>query len=295
MSTEAIDPRFQGLECWPTEQAVRAMLGVQAHAIEALRGQTSAIADAAEAAATRLGTAGRLAYAGAGTSGRIGVQDGVELTPTFGWPERRLAFLVAGGPGALMRAVEGAEDDAEAGRAAVSAEAIGLGDVLIGIAASGRTPFVLAAVKAARDAGAVTVGLSNNPDTPLLTAADYPILADTGPEVLAGSTRMGAGTAQKAALNLLSTAIMLRLGFVHAGRMVNMRISNAKLAIRARTMVEDLGRVDAATAAAALEAAGGEIGRAVLIARGVTPDEAARLLKAQDGRLGGALEALGDA
>lgn len=292
MSTETIDPRFAGLERWPTEQAVRAMLGIQAHAIEALRGQTEAIAAAADAAAARLGTRGRLCYAGAGTSGRIGVQDGVELTPTFGWPEERLVFLVAGGPGALMRAVEGAEDDREAAVAAVTAEALGAGDVLIGVAASGRTPFVLAAIEAARDRGALTIGLSNNAGAPLLAAAEHPILAETGAEVLAGSTRMGAGTAQKAALNLLSTAIMLRLGFVHAGRMVNMRISNAKLARRACAMVRDLAGVDEEAAASALGAAGGEIGRAVLIARGLDAAEAAHLLAAHGQRLGDALEAI---
>ena len=270
MGTESVDPRFDGIETWPTERAIEAMLTGQRAAIAAVAGASGAIAAAAEAAAARLGSgAGRIAYAGAGTSGRIGVQDGVELTPTFGWPERRLAFLLAGGPEALMRAVEGAEDDAAAGRAAVRAEALGPGDVLIGLAASGRTPFTIGAVAEARARGALTVALANNPGAPLLAAADHPILLDTGAEVIAGSTRMQAGTAQKAALNLLSTAIMLRLGLVHRGLMVNMRVSNAKLRARAQAMIAELAGVAQARAGEALDLAEGDIRTAMLVALGL--------------------------
>jgi N-acetylmuramic acid 6-phosphate etherase len=276
MATEAVDPRYADIDRWPTANAVEAMLEGQLAAVAALKAATNSIAAAADAAAERLRRGGRIAYAGAGTSGRIGVQDGVELTPTFGWPEARLLFLLAGGEAALMRTQEGAEDDAEAALKAVAAHRIGPDDVLIGVAASGRTPFVLAAIEAARGTGALTIGVSNNPATPLLTAAEHAVLADTGSEAIAGSTRMKAGTAQKAALNLLSTAIMLRLGLVHRGLMVNMQVSNAKLRGRAIDMVRDLAGTDAAEAA--LEAAEWDIRRAVLVAKGVEPEAAATLL-----------------
>lgn len=270
MGTESVDPRFDGIETWPTGRAIAAMLTGQRAAIAAVAGASRAIAAAAEAAAARLASGrGRIAYAGAGTSGRIGVQDGVELTPTFGWPERRLAFLLAGGPEALMRAVEGAEDDAAAARAAVQAEALGRSDVLIGLAASGRTPFTIGALTEARARGALTIALANNRGAPLLAAGDHPILLDTGAEVIAGSTRMQAGTAQKAALNLLSTAIMLRLGLVHRGLMVNMRVSNAKLRARAQAMIAELAGVAQARAGEALDLAEGDIRAAMLVALGL--------------------------
>lgn len=293
MSTEAIDPRFAEIDRWPTETAVSAMLEEQIAALGALREQAAAIAAAAEAAAVRLrGERGRLAYAGAGTSARVGVQDGVELTPTYGWPEARLRFLIAGGAPALTGAVEGAEDDGAAARAAVAEAGLGPADVLIGIAASGRTPYAVAAVEAARAAGALTIALANNPATPLLTAAEHAILAETGAEAIAGSTRMGAGTAQKVALNLLSTAIMLRCGRVYRGRMVHMRVSNAKLLARGIAMVADLAGVPENAAATALDAAGRDIRQAVLLARGLAAPEAAALLDRHHGDLGAALRAL---
>lgn len=279
MATETIDPRYVDIDMWPTEAAVAAILASQIEAVEALRGQAPALAAASDAAAERLHGGGRIAYAGAGTSGRIGVQDGVELTPTFGWPEARLVFLMAGGAAALMKTQEGAEDDRDAARADVAAARIGTGDVLIGVAASGRTPYVLAAVEAARAAGALTIGLANNAGTPLLAIAEHAILADTGSEVIAGSTRMKAGTAQKVALNTLSTAIMLRLGLVHRGLMVNMQVSNAKLLGRGQAMVRDLAGVDQAVAEKALAAAGNDIKLAVLLAKGLDGDAARALLE----------------
>ncbi|MBX3565301.1 MAG: N-acetylmuramic acid 6-phosphate etherase [Sphingomonas sp.] len=282
MTTETIDPRYVDIDMWPTEAAVEAILASQIEAVEALKSQAGALAAATDAAAERLRGGGRIAYAGAGTSGRIGVQDGVELTPTFGWPEARLVFLMAGGAAALMKTQEGAEDDRDAARADVEAAEIGAGDVLIGIAASGRTPYVLAAIEAARDAGALTIGVSNNAGAPLLALADHGILADTGSEVIAGSTRMKAGTAQKVALNTLSTAIMLRLGLVHRGLMVNMQVSNAKLLSRGQAMVRDLAGVDPAAAAAALAAAENDIKLAVLLAKGLDAP-AARALLARSG------------
>jgi len=235
---------------------------------------------------------GRLVYAGAGTSGRLAVQDGVELTPTYNWPSDRLVFFVAGGMGALMRSVEGAEDNVEAAREEVAAADVRPNDVLIAVAASGRTPYAVAALEAARARGALTIAIANNPGTPLLAAADHPIVADTGAEIVAGSTRMKAGTAQKAALNMLSTAIMLRCGLVHRGLMVNMRISNDKLAQRARRMVATLAGVDEARAADALELADKDLRRAVLIARGLSPQDAADRLARAGGDLGSVLAEL---
>lgn len=274
MSTEDADPRLSQIDRWPTRQAVEVMLVGLRAAIEAITPGIAAITQAADAAAERLGDRGRLGYAGAGTSARIGVQDGVELTPTFGWPEDRLAFFIAGGERALMRAVEGAEDEAEAGRAAVAGARFGKQDVLIGIAASGQTPYTVAALEEAQSRGSLTIGIACNHGARLLDAAEHPLLLDTGSEAVAGSTRMKAGTAQKAALNLLSTAIMLRQGLVYRGLMVNMRISNAKLMARAVTIVSEIAGVDAVCARHALEDSQRDIRSAVLIALGLTPDDA---------------------
>jgi N-acetylmuramic acid 6-phosphate etherase len=285
MNTEALDARYRDLDLWPTELAVEAMLEGQMAAIASIHSQTAAIARAAEAAAARLGENGRLVFVGAGTSGRLAVQDGTELYPTYGWTMDRMVFLMAGGMGALTEAYEGAEDDVEAGHADVRAQGIGPSDVVIGVAASGRTPYTVAAIEEARAAGALTIGVANNPGTRLLEKAEYAILALTGSEIVAGSTRMKAGTAQKAVLNLLSTAIMLRRGLVYEGRMVAMRISNAKLLQRARIMVQDIAGVDAEVAAAALEAAENEIRLGVIVARGVPVEEAKALLTANGGNL----------
>ncbi len=247
LTTEGIDPRYADLDLWTADDAVQAMLEGHMAAAAAVQMQTAAIARAASEAAARLGdSAGRLIYVGAGTSGRIAVQDGVELGPTFGWPEARLAWLLAGGKAALATSVEGAEDDAAAGEAAMRALMPGPADVIIAVAASGRTPFTLAAIEAARSSRALTVGIANNPQTPLLAASAHPILLETGAEAIAGSTRMKAGTAQKIALNLLSTATMLRLGKVYRGLMVDMRVSNSKLRRRAVAMVGEIAGVDPA-------------------------------------------------
>ena len=280
MTTELISARYADLDLWGTAEAVQAMLEGQLSAAAAVQSQVSAIAAAAEAAAERLrdGT-GRLIYAGAGTSGRLAVQDGVELGPTYDWPEQRTIYALAGGMGALLTSVEGAEDDRAAGQAEIADAGAGERDVVIGVAASGRTPFTVAALEAAAGRGALTIGISSNAGTPLLEAAAHPILLDTGAEVVAGSTRMKAGTAQKIALNLISTAIMLRLGRIYNGLMVDMRVSNGKLRARAANMVGEISGTDEATAAAALEQAGGRIKLAALIASGLPADEAAHLLR----------------
>jgi N-acetylmuramic acid 6-phosphate etherase len=295
MSTETADPRHRDLERRPLGQAVAAMWRGQQAAVSAVEGQIAQIALAAQAAAERLREgAGRLAYAGAGTSGRLAVQDGVELVPTFGWPQGRLSYLMAGGPNALTGAVEGAEDDEEAARAAVAAERLGPADVLVALAASGRTPFTCAAVEDARARGALTIGLANNAGTRLLSAAEHAILLDTGAEVIAGSTRMAAGTAQRAALTVLSSAIMVALGRVHRGRMVAMRPTNAKLHGRAAALVVELAGVGQAEAEAALEASARDIPLAVLIARGLSLEAARDQLARHGGALAAALEGTGD-
>lgn len=290
MSTESVDPRLVDIDRWPTLSAVETMLEGQFAALAAIKSQTGAIADAADAAAARLRQGGRLIYAGAGTSGRIAVQDGVELSPTYNWSPDRLVFLMAGGPAAFTRSVEGAEDDAAAGRRAIMDAAVGPADVVIGVAASGRTPFTLGTLTAAREVGALTIAVANNPGTMLLAAAEHAIALDTGSEPVAGSTRMKAGTAQKAVLNMFSTATMLRLGLVHRGLMVNMRVSNEKLVQRARAMVRDLAGVSEATAQQALDAGGMEIRHSVLIALGTTRLQADDLLARANNSLQDAVE-----
>ncbi len=294
MSTETVDPRFVDIDLWPTETAVEAMLEGQLAAIAALKSQVRGIAAASDAAADRLNRGGRLVYVGAGTSGRIAVQDGVELTPTYDWPSDRLVYLMAGGMGALIESVEGAEDDADAARAEIAAAEVGPLDVVIGVAASGRTPYTVAAIEAGRAAGALTIGIGNNPGAPLIAAAKHGLLAETGSELVAGSTRMKAGTAQKAVLNLFSTATMLRCGRVYRGLMVDMRISNEKLLKRGRAMVRDLAGVDDRTAEAALDAAGRNIKAAVLIAGGASAEQAVDRLGANEGNLRRALESPDD-
>ena len=233
-STEDVPRAEIWLDALDDSAALRAMLASQGAAAVAVESALEAIGASVKAVAARLaGSAeGRLIYAGAGTSARIGVQDGVELPPTFGWDAARLGYLIAGGAGALMQAVEGAEDNADAAARDVAALGVHADDVVIGIAASGRTPYTIAVLTAARGAGALTIGMANNRATPLLDAAEVAILLETGGEVLAGSTRLKAATAQKIAVNMLSTLVMTRLGRVRNGLMVAMRPSNAKLKAR---------------------------------------------------------------
>ncbi len=282
MDTEGRLERYRNADRWPAEESLAAMLDNQQNAFVAVRHALPALAQAARTAATRLGDTGRLIYVGAGASGRLAVQDGVELYPTFGWPNERLVYLQAGGVEALVRSLEGAEDDAEAGRSAVADLCPGAADVVIAVAASGTTAFTRAAQTAGRAAGALTVALANNPMAPLLAEADIPILLHTGPEFLAGSTRMTAGTAQKIALNLLSTQLMIELGRVYQGFMVNVVPSNAKLVARSQRIVQAIAGCDPDAAAAAWEQAGRDIRLAVLLLDGLDHATAsARLAEAQ--------------
>lgn len=287
MSTEDLDPDFVDLDTWSSLQAVSSMIYGQITAVGAVQGAAKIIAQAVDDATARLqkGT-GRLVYAGAGTSGRVAVQDGVELLPTYGWPWERLLFGVAGGEFALMRAVENAEDDVEAGRAFVVDAQIGPNDVVIGVAASGKTPYTLAVLETARRAGALTIAIANNGETPMLAAAEHAIFLDTGSEPVCGSTRMKAGTAQKVALNMFSTALMIRLGGVYKGMMVGMQATNAKLRVRAGRIVAALTGCDETIARNALLTSGGDIRAAVLVVLGVNNhDVRARLLEQSQGNL----------
>lgn len=293
--TEFADPRYVMLDRWDSRTALGAIWESQLAAVAAVGPALPALAQVVDQAAERLrGGVGRLVYAGAGTSIRTAVQDGTELGPTYDWPEARTLYLIAGGSEALMRGVEGAEDDAEDARAQVARAAIGPQDVVLAIAASGRTPFTLAVLEAARAAGALAVGIANNAGAPLLERGDLGVLVETGAEVVAGSTRMKAGTAQKVVLNMISTQIMVRLGHVHDGLMVDMRPENIKLRGRARDMVARIAGVGDAAAQAALEAAGWRIKPAVLVARGHSPDEARAALAGAGGLLRAVLPVAAD-
>ncbi len=288
-ATETISSRYEGLDAWPDDKILAAFSEGQERAIAAVRGAHAAIAKAASAIAAASGEHGRLIYVGAGSSGIIAALDGVELGGTFGWPDDRVILLLANGTTLEPGIAGGAEDDTERGIAQMTALQPNPADSVIAVAASGSTPFTLAATKVARDSGAVTVGIANNAAAPLLAAVDFPIFLDSGAEVIVGSTRMNAGTAQKAALNMLSTLTMIRLGEIHDGMMVSLRIENAKLRKRAVTTIMHIARCSEVEAARALEGADDRIKPAVLVAAGMAPPEANRLLKSTNGNLRAAL------
>jgi N-acetylmuramic acid 6-phosphate etherase len=285
MDTEKTLLRYRDAATWPTEEALAAMLDNQFAAFAAVHQTIPALAAATTEAAARLRDSGRLIYAGAGASGRLAVQDGVELHPTFGWPADRLAYLVAGGEQALTRSIEGAEDDDATGTCQAAALNPTPNDVVIAVAASGMTKYTNAVQRTAKAAGALTIAMANNPGAPLLETSDHAILLHTGPEFLAGSTRLTAGTAQKIALNLFSTRLMSELGRVYQGHMIDMVPSNAKLIDRAQRMVAGIAGVSHARAAAAWTQAGGSVKVAILILDGLPLPEAEARLKAAAGRL----------
>jgi N-acetylmuramic acid 6-phosphate etherase len=286
IETESLSPRFAGLDEWSTPEVLKALYEGQLLAVAAVSAALPALARAAEAAAAILGRGkGRVIYAGAGTSARIGVQDGAELPPTFDWPEMRINFAIAGSEQAILSAVEGAEDSESDAIERVGRLDVGPEDVVIGVAASGTTPYTIAALVESRRRGALTIGVANNPGTPLLTASEHPILIETGEEVVAGSTRMKAGTAQKIVLNLLSTAVMVRLGRVYNGMMVDLRVTNAKLRQRSEAMVAKIAGCTAAQAGQALARADGEVKLAALIACGAERAVAEAALRRHGGNL----------
>ncbi len=285
---------YAGIDSWPDDRILDALAEGQERAIAAVRRAIPAISRATQVVVERLAQGGRLVYAGAGTSIRVAVQDGSELPATFGMAEDRLLYLIAGGREAMFETLADAEDNEADG--AWQAEACGAGDVMVAVAASGSTPFTVAAARRARENGCFVIAVVNNPGSPLAAAADLEILLASGPEVIAGSTRLGAGTAQKAALNLLSTLTHIRLGAVHDGLMVNVETGNAKLKRRAVGIVAAIATVDEARAAAALETAGGRVKPAVLLCAGAQDHAAAqKLLADAGGNLRLAMSRLGDA
>ena len=285
MATEDVDPRFADLDAWSTASAMEAMWEGQLAAVAAVGHALPAITAATHAATEALGDRGRLVYVGAGTSGRVAVQDGAELTPTFAWPQERIGFIIAGGSSAFVTSVEGAEDDVDDATAQIDSTKLSSHDVVIAVAASGTTPFTVAALQQAGRYQAVTIGIANNPGTALLEAAKYPVLVETGSELIAGSTRMKAGTAQKVVLNLISTGIMIRLGRVYRGMMVDMQTTNAKLRRRAEAMVARIAGCSEAQAARALEQTGGDIKLAALVVLGYDKPEAEAILTRHKGNL----------
>lgn len=290
-TTETASPRFSSLEDWTSAEMVEGIIEGQFAAIAAVHGARAVLADAIERAAERLARGGRLIYLGAGTSGRIATQDAAELPPTFNWPYARALSIMAGGDGAFTQAVEGAEDDEALAIAALDAAGVSADDVVIGLAASGRTPFTIAGLRHGREKGALTIGISNNREGGIGAVSEIAVLIETGAELLAGSTRMKAGTAQKAALNCLSTGVMVKLGFVYRGLMVEMRPTNAKLRERAVAMVQTLAETDAATARAALEDADWVIKLAVvMVARAFDRASAQALLDKSGGNLRTAMQ-----
>jgi N-acetylmuramic acid 6-phosphate etherase len=284
---------YLGIDTWSDERILDALVSGQERAISAVRHASPAISAAATVLAGRLAAGGRLAYAGAGTSIRVAVQDGSELPATFGMPEARILYFIAGGRAAMFDTLADAEDDEADG--AAQAEVLTAADTVIAVAASGSTPFTVAAARRARDKGAFVIAVVNNPGSRLAATADLEVLLASGPEVIAGSTRLGAGTAQKAALNLLSTLTHIKLGAVHDGFMVNVETGNAKLRKRAAGIVAAIARVDEPRAHAALEEAGGQVKPAVLLCAGAKDIAAAqRLLIAANGNLRLAMARLGD-
>lgn len=290
--TETPAAQHAHLDRYGSAELVAAIAGDQARAVQAVLEAGEQLAHAVEAALPRLQAGGRLVYAGAGTSGRLGVLDSVELLPTFSWPSARATALMAGGPSAMYLAVEGAEDDRGQGERDLLALQPGAHDVVIGLAASGTTPYVLGVLQAARQAGALTIGMANNAGTPVLAAADCPVLLDTGAEVVSGSTRLKAGTAQKVALNTLSTALMVRLHKVYGNLMVDLRATNAKLRARALRLTRLATGAQDDAARAALDACEGHVKTAIVMLRaGLDAQQARARLEAAAGSVDAALGA----
>ncbi|HEY0862607.1 MAG TPA: N-acetylmuramic acid 6-phosphate etherase [Lacunisphaera sp.] len=264
LKTETPSGRHPDLDQYATPDLVRAFTEDQVLAAGVVHAAAEQIARAVDAAAPRIAAGGRLIYAGAGTSGRLGVLDSVELFPTFSWPKDRALALIAGGQGAMYQAVEGAEDDRPQGEADLRALQPTANDVCIALAASGSTPYALGVIAAARAAGALTIGIANNPGSPVAAQAEIGLTLDTGSEVISGSTRLKAGTAQKIALNTLSSAIMVRLHKVHGNLMVDLMPTNAKLHRRAVALTVLATRADEATARRTLEACGHRVKVAIV-------------------------------
>jgi N-acetylmuramic acid 6-phosphate etherase len=285
MDTERHSPRYTAIDLWSPADILDAMIEGQFAAVAAVRAARPALEEAVLAMEPRMREGGRLVYAGAGTSGRLAVQDGAELMPTFSWPQDRLLLLIAGGREALIQAVEGAEDESKEAVGLVRRHSIDASDVLIAVAASGTTPFTLACLQEAKQRGALTIGIANNQNTPILENAEHPIWLDTGPEPIAGSTRMKAGTAQRIALNVLSSLVMIRLGRVYEGLMVDLHAVNKKLVQRSEKILIELSGRRREEVRDALERAKGSVKLALLLLEGCDINEAMKTLDRTGGEL----------
>ncbi len=293
IATEALNAKAAGLDLQPPAVAARLLAEAQAEAAAVVAGAAPDIARAAERVADTLAGGGRLVYAAAGSSGLMALADALELPGTYGIPLDRVVVLIAGGQQALVDLAGAPEDDGDTASGQIASHGVGPSDCLIALSASGTTAYAVGALEAARSRGAVTIGIANNPDTALVTRADIGIVLPTPPEMVAGSTRMGAGTAQKIALNMLSTLAAIRLGHVHDGLMVNLKADNMKLRDRAARIVASVAGASAETAAAALENAAGAVKPAVLLAAGAGDLASAQaMLASTGGRLRPALAEL---
>jgi N-acetylmuramic acid 6-phosphate etherase len=292
--TEQPLPGSQDLDALSIEQILSILNSADAEVPAAVAREVPRIAAAVEAITKALERGGHLVYLGAGSSGRLGVLDAAECPPTFSVPPDLVRGIMAGGERALSRSSEISEDDPDAGASDLLASGFGAGDVLVGIAASGRTPYVLGAVAQARALGAITCGISCTPDSELSRAVDFPIEPKPGPEVLAGSTRLRAGTATKLVLNMISTAVMIRLGHVYGNWMVNVQPTNQKLTERARRIIRQATGVSAERAGELLAAGGNSVRTAIIMEKTQTSrGEAERLLAQAGGRIREALVLFG--
>ncbi|MEU9604972.1 N-acetylmuramic acid 6-phosphate etherase [Streptomyces sp. NPDC048057] len=294
LTTEAFRPDLADIDRLPTLDIARLMSAEDRGVPGAVAENLSAIAAAIDAAAERMARGGRLIYAGAGTAGRLGVLDASECPPTFNTDPSQVVGLIAGGPSAFVNAVEGAEDSAELAAADLAGLGVGADDTVVGVSASGRTPYAVGAVHYARSRGALTVGLSCNENSPLAAAADHGVEVVVGPELLSGSTRLKAGTAQKLVLNMISTITMIRLGKTYGNLMVDLRASNEKLRARSHRIVAYATGASEGEVEAALKATEGEVKPAILtILAEVDAVTASRLLAEANGHLRTALRAAG--
>ncbi|MFG2588299.1 N-acetylmuramic acid 6-phosphate etherase [Streptomyces sp. NBC_01166] len=293
LTTEAFRPELAEIDQLPTQDIARIMNGEDTTVPAAVAEKLPQIAAAIDATAERMARGGRLIYAGAGTAGRLGVLDASECPPTFNTDPSEVIGLIAGGPSAMVTAVEGAEDSKELAAADLDGLNLGADDTVVGISASGRTPYAIGAVEHARAKGALTIGLSCNADSALAAAAEHGLEIVVGPELLTGSTRLKAGTAQKLVLNMLSTITMIRLGKTYGNLMVDVRASNEKLRARSRRIVSLATGASDQEIEAALAATDGEVKNAILtILGGVDGPTAATLLADSDGHLRAALAAV---
>lgn len=289
--TEARHPKSAGLHALPGDVALGHLLDAQMNALAMVRPAIPALVSVADAGAAALRAGRKLAYAGAGSSGLMALSDCLELFGTFGIPPAQTPMLFAGGAAALLTMTGAVEDDPALALADFARAAIGAGDVVLCLSASGTTPYTLEVARLAKRAGATVAGFANVPGSALLALADLPVCIETGPEVVSGSTRMGAATAQKVALNMVSVRVGIRLGHVHDGYMVNVVADNAKLIDRAARIVASLAGCGMDAARDALARSGGQVKPAVLIAAGATPDAAQAALNDSGGALGPALTA----